>query len=183
MKRVLSLCLVLMLCLTICGCKEMTDQPKALPWLAAWEMETLDVGNEYVYGVIVSKLEPDVLELSLGPKRMVDSWGEKVYIITDQLDEWCVGDGIQVYFQKAYRPDDTKQYVRIVADKIEPLQLIAKPIIYLYPETPTACSAKLTLDGNLTCTYPAYGENGWENFTACPDGTLIFPDGKQYYAL
>ena len=25
--------------------------------------------------------------------------------------------------------------------------------------------------------------NGWENFTACPDGTLIFPDGKQYYAL
>ena len=58
-----------------------------------------------------------------------------------------------------------------------------KPIIYLYPEEPTVCSVKVTLDGELTCTYPAYGENGWNNFTAYPDGTLIFPDSKEYYAL
>jgi hypothetical protein len=94
-----------------------------------------------------------------------------------------VGDEIVVHFSKAYRPNDTKQYVRIVADTVEPLSLIAKPIIYFYPETPTVCSAKLTLKGDLTCTYPAHGEKGWENFTAYPDGTLIFPDGKEYYAL
>ena len=58
-----------------------------------------------------------------------------------------------------------------------------KPIIYLYPETPTKCSVKINFNGRLTCTYPAYGENGWQNFTAYPDGTLIFPDGKEYYAL
>ncbi|MBQ1848117.1 MAG: hypothetical protein II135_08945, partial [Clostridia bacterium] len=34
----------------------------------------------------------------------------------------------------------------------------------------------------LTCTYPEY-ENGWDNFTAYPDGTLVFEDGRQYYAL
>ena len=57
-----------------------------------------------------------------------------------------------------------------------------KPVIYLYPETPTEVSVKLTLDGELTCTYPAYGE-GWNNFTAHPDGTLVGPDGKSYYCL
>ena len=60
----------------------------------------------------------------------------------------------------------------------------AKPVIYLYPEEDTECSVKVTMaNGKLTCTYPEHGVNGWQNFTACPDGTLIFPDGKQYYCL
>jgi hypothetical protein len=45
------------------------------------------------------------------------------------------------------------------------------------------CSAKVTLKGELTCTYPSHGVDGWQNFTAHPDGTLVFPDGKKYYAL
>ena len=60
--------------------------------------------------------------------------------------------------------------------------IAGKPVIYLYPETPTEVSVELTLDGELTCTYPAYDE-GWNNFTAYPDGTLIAPDGKEYYCL
>ena len=63
------------------------------------------------------------------------------------------------------------------------LTTAAKPIIYLYPDTEMECSVKLTLNGQLTCTYPIHGANGWQNFTAYPDGTLIFPDGKAYYAL
>ena len=58
----------------------------------------------------------------------------------------------------------------------------AKPVIYLYPTEPTEVSVKLDYSGDLTCTYPAYGE-GWNSFTAYPDGTLIFPDGKEYYCL
>ena len=58
-----------------------------------------------------------------------------------------------------------------------------KPVIYLYPEVPTVCSVRLDFDGILTCTYPAHGENGWQNFTALPDGTLIFPNGREYYCL
>ena len=72
------------------------------------------------------------------------------------------------------------------ADKPKPpsdADLAKKPIIYLYPEAPVLCSVKLTFNGSLTCTYPAYGENGWSDFTAYPDGTLVFPDGKEYYAL
>ena len=63
------------------------------------------------------------------------------------------------------------------------LPLVDKPIIYFYPETPTLCSAKITLNGELTCTYPTHGDEGWQDFTAYPDGTLVFPDGKEYYAL
>lgn len=58
-----------------------------------------------------------------------------------------------------------------------------KPIIYLYPEKDTVCSVKLDVSGGITCSYPQYTENGWANFTAKPDGTLIFPDGGEYYAL
>ncbi len=65
-------------------------------------------------------------------------------------------------------------------DQDEPVDY--KPIIYLYPETETVCSVKLDYNGTLTCTYPEY-ENGWDNFTAYPDGTLVFEDGRQYYAL
>ena len=58
---------------------------------------------------------------------------------------------------------------------------MAKPVIYLYPEMKTDVTVTLDLDGELTCTYPAY-ENGW-NVTAAPDGTLTDETGREYYAL
>lgn len=58
----------------------------------------------------------------------------------------------------------------------------AKPVIYLYPETPTDVRVELEYNGALTCTYPAY-ENGW-SVTAYPDGTLVDPaTGLEYSYL
>ena len=57
-----------------------------------------------------------------------------------------------------------------------------KPVIYLYPEEETRVSVTLDFDGDLTTTYPAYGE-GWM-VDASPDGTLTDPiTGRQYYCL
>lgn len=56
-----------------------------------------------------------------------------------------------------------------------------KPVIYLYPETVTEVSVKLDFTGELTCTYPAYGD-GWR-VTAHPDGTLVDGAGKTYSYL
>ena len=57
----------------------------------------------------------------------------------------------------------------------------AKPVIYLYPEEKTEVSVSLKLDGELTCTYPAY-EGGWK-VTAYPDGTLTDQKGQSYNYL
>ena len=59
----------------------------------------------------------------------------------------------------------------------------AKPVIYLYPTEDTVCSVTMELNGRFTCTYPDHGTAGWQNFVAAPDGTLTFPDGKEYYCL
>lgn len=60
-------------------------------------------------------------------------------------------------------------------------QLIAKPIIYLYPEEEMEVDVTLDLDGDLTASWPAYGE-GW-SVTAQPDGTLTDLAGNEYSYL
>ena len=57
-----------------------------------------------------------------------------------------------------------------------------KPVIYLYPSEETEVSVKLSYNGELTTTYPSYGD-GW-HVTARPDGTLMNKaDGKEYSYL
>ena len=64
-----------------------------------------------------------------------------------------------------------------------PVSIMAKPVIYLYPETQTDVQVELDYQGELTCTYPAYVEGeGWK-VTAQPDGTLTDADGKIYNYL
>ena len=59
---------------------------------------------------------------------------------------------------------------------------LAKPVIYLYPETETDVQVRLNLDGQLSFTYPAY-DGGWK-VTAYPDGKLInHSDGNEYSYL
>ena len=97
-------------------------------------------------------------------------------------DEWCVGDMVNCTFENAYVDESNS---RIEADMLtieafeeEPA---LKPVIYLYPEKKIDVSVNLTLDGELTCTYPAYN-NGW-TVTASPDGTLTDAKGQTYNYL
>ena len=59
----------------------------------------------------------------------------------------------------------------------------AKPVIYFYPEQQTDISVQVNFPygGELTCTYPDYGD-GW-NVTAMPDSTLYDANGDEYYCL
>jgi hypothetical protein len=59
--------------------------------------------------------------------------------------------------------------------------MLAKPVIYLYPEETTDVSVELTSNGKLTTVYPAY-HGGWQ-VTAQPDGTLTDSNGREYYCL
>lgn len=69
-------------------------------------------------------------------------------------------------------------YVNIMPEQT---QTFRKPVIYLYPEAETEVSVELSLNGELTCTYPAYND-GWQ-VTASPDGTLKDKNGKIYNYL
>lgn len=151
--------------------------------LSADDAETVTGEEYFLSGKVVGKY-PGALVLELNSQRAVEQWGEKVYVITEKADEWCVRDYIDLRFTEALRPHNNTQYVRIYTDEVWSHEELVpeKPIIYLYPDAPTICSVRLTLNGAFTCTYPDY-EKGWDNFTAYPDGTLVFPDGKEYYAL
>ncbi len=59
--------------------------------------------------------------------------------------------------------------------------MIHAPIIYLYDEECREATAKLNIDGELTCTYPNY-RDGWTVKTS-PDGTLTDKNGRQYEYL
>ena len=100
-------------------------------------------------------------------------------------EKWCVGDQVVCTYENT-RID---QNSRIEADlltietgtfEIDP-EACYKPVIYLYPQEETEVSVKLLLDGQLTCTYPAYGDS-WQ-VTAAPDGTLTDAKGQTYNYL
>lgn len=101
-------------------------------------------------------------------------------------DEWCVGDQVYCTWENAYYDEETDR-VEVDLVSIEESDFVLepdvdyKPVIYLYPEKETEADVKLTLNGRLTCTYPAYND-GW-TVTASPDGTLTDANGQVYNYL
>lgn len=101
-------------------------------------------------------------------------------------DEWCVGDQVTCTYENTYydgannRAEADMLTIEASNFELEP-GMDYKPVIYLYPEEETQVSVCLTLDGKLTCTYPAYG-SGW-TVTAQPDGTLMDARGQTYNYL
>ena len=57
-----------------------------------------------------------------------------------------------------------------------------KPVIYLYPTEETDVNVRLTLNGDLTVSYPTYPTDGW-TVTASTDGTLTDVGGRTYDSL
>ena len=101
-------------------------------------------------------------------------------------DEWCVGDQITATYSNVYYDQEQQRvecdFTSVEASDWQPDPNAAyKPVIYLYPEKEMLVSVDLTLDGKLTCTYPAYND-GW-TVTAAPDGTLTDANGQTYNYL
>ena len=109
-----------------------------------------------------------------------------LYKINGSLgDEWCVGDQVSVTHRNNYYSRDRRVEMDLVSVEISTYvpdpYTCAKPVIYLYPEEDTEVDVTLTLDGELTCTYPVY-RSGW-HVTASPDGTLTDESGQTYNYL
>ena len=158
----------------------------------AWEsVDLVEVDIEGFSGVAATKLSGRNITVNVCDEYK-DILGDTVKVVLPELYDMYVrvGDTVEVAIDYVVDTEPLTVYA-LTFDAYsydEPDDdfdsMVEKPVIYLYPEEDTECSVKVTLqNGKLTCTYPEHGANGWQNFTATPDGTLIFPDGKQYYCL
>ncbi len=177
MKKVFCLILVLSsILLSFSSCKKELESDDG----KAPEIIEVDVSS---FSGAASRISNGEITVKISSPDAKSILGESVIVKTDGIDdmEICPGDDISVTidYVEATSPYTVHAKHVIIIDDMT----ADKPVIYLYPEKETVCSVKLELDGHLTCTYPEHGENGWQNFTAYPDGTLIFPDGKEYYCL
>ncbi len=137
-----------------------------------------------LWGTVVEYTAVEPMDNVIAVRVYVNGGRETMHLLVENASDFCVGDEVEFTYD-ANRPMDSYDgdpvWEALTIDYM-PIAVPEKPVIYLYPEVPTEVSVKLTVDGKLTCTYPAY-DKGWDNFTANPDGTLVFPDGKEYYCL
>ncbi|MBO4423558.1 MAG: hypothetical protein J5879_08970, partial [Clostridia bacterium] len=194
MKRIVAIVLLLFVMVLSASCMDLNE--------VAAEQVTSDfspaAGKKYVAFVYVQYVAEDGFAGS-------GNFNDGVYVSYKGANRvFKIFDTVRIVFDGAdYKIEDktlhnrgnidfgdftTKQTItKVVSARISDYEagepVYDKPIIYLYPEKDTVCSVKLDVSGGITCSYPQYSENGWENFTARPDGTLVFPDGREYYAL
>ena len=137
-----------------------------------------------LWGVVVEYEAVEPMENVIAVQVYTSDGRKTMHLLVENPSDYCVGDEVVFTYDANLSMDsfDGHSVWEAITIEYAPIAVPEKPVIYLYPEAPTEVSVKLTLDGKLTCTYPAY-DQGWDNFVAHPDGTLVFPDGKQYYCL
>lgn len=136
-------------------------------------LATLKVADGYITSSDAIKIARDKLQTEYD--EVTTSYNAKDGIWTvsmsrrenENLYHMTVTVDIYGNIQEMYNPDEI-----ICAEK---------PVIYLYPTEETEVTVKLNVNGDLTCTYPAYND-GW-TVTASPDGTLTDENGREYYCL
>lgn len=137
-----------------------------------------------LWGVVVEYEAVEPMDNVIEVQAYTANGRQTMHLLVENPADFCVGDEVIFTYDESLTIEsfDGHPVWEAITIEFAPIAVPEKPVIYLYPEAPTEVSVKLTIDGKLTCTYPAYGK-GWDNFTAHPDGTLIFPDGKEYYCL
>ena len=142
-----------------------------------WLDVDLDSEDKYYFWGRIKEVSSDYLIVKY------HHYNDKKYYdirLNGDVGDWCVDDEVVFIFKNAYI-DKVNYKIKADLVEIEPMLVCAKPVIYLYPEKETEVTVNLTLNGELTCTYPAYN-NGW-TVTASPDGTLTDKNGQTYNYL
>ena len=188
MKKLLLLALCALLTAALFGCAPSAPKREHVtedaPVRNPDEVYTETLEEKTIGGSVKAICGEDLIRISLFQVHR-EEYGDEIYVrIPPNADtsDYCQSDRVNVTFDTIERSTNPDDLPIIIAKTLIVSPVAYKPVIYLYPETPTEMSVTLTLTGRLTCTYPDY-EAGWKGFTAHPDGTLIFPNGKEYYCL
>ena len=177
MKKLVAL--VLMLTLLVSCTPHPTTDTYTGTWLDKDFAEKAD--NNLFSEIQITEIHGDYfLALPIG-----DMYYYEIRLNGTLSDEWCDGDLVSCTYKNAYQDKTARKFeadlVTIKESEWDDEIVCAKPVIYLYPETETEVAVELSLNGELTCTYPKYN-NGW-HVTATPDGTLTDEKGKEYNYL
>ncbi|MBQ1284948.1 MAG: SH3 domain-containing protein [Lachnospiraceae bacterium] len=149
-----------------CSCDYLTDTPPEIPQqttAASTDPNTLVYPDPWIdYGYHGYVNTQDGLMFRLGPGTNYNAIDVIPYG-TEVAEEGWYGDWIFVKYNGRYGWVNSK-YITASGG-------MAKPAIYLYPETSQVVSVDVELsEGNFTRTAPLY-HNGW-NVLAAPNGTL-----------
>lgn len=169
-------------------------QVHAISWELSDDLRHLEYTEQWIDKTIAEKYEHDIFDHITITKiysncffaRTVIPMPYEIKLNGTLSDEWCVGDQITCEYTNTYYDDENQRvecdFTSVEASdwQLDP-DACYKPVIYLYPEKEMQVSVDLTLDGKLTCTYPAYN-NGWK-VIASPDGTLTDAKGQIYNYL
>ena len=180
MKKLISIVLVVctLLCVVGCESEETEKKEKKQEDRVTFLAEIVEINGE---SVLVEPLEGE-------QERNSADW---ISFSTDGLRDLGAVEGdivkitydglIMESYPAQIRASKWKIHEKACQGTDPDIPVDEKPVIYFYPERETRVSVKLTVDGVLTCTYPAY-RDGWE-VTAMPDGTLTDETGMTYNYL
>ena len=162
-------------------------------WKFSERYRELPYTGEWLDKATAEKLEDGTFEFIRITKIYADCFfakffgdGDTVKINGTLSEDWCAGDRVTCAYENYYYDAESNLWEADLLT-IEPYAWAphdvecAKPVIYLYPEGKTEVLVELILNGELTCTYPAY-KDGWQ-VTALPDGTLTDAKGQTYNYL
>ena len=157
-----------------CSCDYLTETPPEIQQTtaAASDPNTLVYPeNRVEYGYHGYVNTTDGLMFRLGPGTNYTAIDVIPYM-TEVAEEGWYNNWIFIQYKG--------RYGWVCADYITASGGMAKPAIYLYPETTQMVSVDVELaEGNFTRTAPLY-HNGW-NVLAAPDGTLTDPATGESY--
>lgn len=125
--------------------------------------------------------------------------GDPIYVPKDSLNDAATKEAydmwLQFHEQKPtlkdflnqfpvpffYWKDAFGRWIKLTTSDLIPPAECGKPVIYLYPEKPTAVSVRLSPAIHVTVSEPTYPDRGW-NVVAQPNGDLLM-NGTTYGSL
>lgn len=97
----------------------------------------------------------------------------------------CIDQTINCKGGVGTHDDGTPYIVNLCGSDLAPHDgryCVEKPVIYLYPESPTLVSVGVKSTGKVVVSDPLYPDGGWKNVLAYPSGQLDY-QGKIYREL
>jgi hypothetical protein len=130
--------------------------------------------------------------VTLTPTPVIPSSAKKLCALDDDNgvavspDCQCIDQVLNCKDGKGYNDDGTPSTIsEFCGTPFAPgngRYCVGKPVIYLYPQSPTFVDVRVKSIGKVVISDPLYPQDGWKHVLAYPSGQLLY-QGKNYQEL